>query len=271
MKIARVFPRKTNLTPIDPDAYIGEPGFFTPKDYDEARVSVTFTWDIPKAYGLALAWKNHAKKVIVGGPALGSPCDDFTPGLYIKQGVTFTSRGCPNACGFCLVPRREGKLRELPIVPGNIIQDNNFLACSDEHKAKVYEMLKGQKAVCFKGGLEPSRITLPEARKMKTLRIRELWLACDSDDAITGLRQSVRILKRAGFKRYQLRCYVLIGFDMKKEEKRLRAVYRMGCLPFSQLYQPADRKQYAKDWEDFNRKWSRPAAYRSAEKKRRGI
>ena len=49
MKIARIFPTKTNMTPTDEHAYFSGPDMFTPKDYDIAYISVVFTWDKPKA------------------------------------------------------------------------------------------------------------------------------------------------------------------------------------------------------------------------------
>jgi hypothetical protein len=43
-KIARVFPRRTNATPTDSYAFVGEPIFSTlPDDIAEVHVSVTFT------------------------------------------------------------------------------------------------------------------------------------------------------------------------------------------------------------------------------------
>ena len=82
---------------------------------------------------------------MVGGPAFGAGGRIFKPGLYVKHGVTFTSRGCPNKCRFCLVPALEGKIQVLPIRSGNIVQDNNLLACPQGHLNQVFKMLKTQK------------------------------------------------------------------------------------------------------------------------------
>jgi hypothetical protein len=96
-------------------------------------------------------------KVSIGGSAFNDRGSNFVGGLYVKQGVTITSRGCPNNGGFCFVPNREGNIRELPIVEGNIIQDNNLLACSRGHLANVFEMLKTQKHIDFTGGFEKAK------------------------------------------------------------------------------------------------------------------
>jgi hypothetical protein len=262
MKIARVFPTKTSMTPTDQDAYFGPPDLFTPQ-YDEVHISCVFTWDKKKAQDLFLEWGSKAPHVKIGGPACGDPGEEFVPGMYLRPGITITSRGCPNSCWFCHVPKREGKLRELEIKPGNIIQDNNFLACSIAHRRKVYEMLKTQRQICFKGGLEASRITTHEAEILRGLRIKELWLACDTKQAIEKLRHACEILHSAGFTQNHLRCFVLIGGNMAEAEARLRAVYEAGALPFAQLYQPEEKVEYHRGWKTFARTWSRPAAYKT--------
>jgi hypothetical protein len=114
MKIARVFPRRTSATPDDGLAFVGDPPLFRP-EADEVHVSCCFTWDRPEAERLARAWANCGYKVRVGGPAYDAPAGDFAPGVYVKTGMTITSRGCIRRCPFCLVPKREGKLRTLPI------------------------------------------------------------------------------------------------------------------------------------------------------------
>ena len=151
--IARVFPRKTKATPVDDYAFVGEPGLFIPDDISEIHVSVTFTWDIPLAERLARIWERYAP-VKVGGPAYGDKGETFIPGMYLKKGYVITSRGCNNNCWFCLVPKREGKLRQLPITEGNNLLDNNILGCTEEHIRSVFKMLKAQTKVKLTGGLE---------------------------------------------------------------------------------------------------------------------
>lgn len=263
MKIIRVFPRKTAFTPTDEMAFYDEPGMFIP-EHDEVHIACTFTWDIATAERLQKDWQAFTDKPVkIGGPAFNAPGGEFMPGMYCKTGVTFTSRGCPNNCGFCFVPKREGKLREITINPGNIIQDNNFLACSEQHKRNVYEMLKNQRQISFRGGLEPSRLSDWDIEQMRGLRIADLWLACDTKGAINGLKKACEKLHKAGFNQNKIRCYVLIGDDMTENENRLRAVFEAGALPFAQLYQPVEPIEYSKEWRRFARTWSRPAAYKA--------
>lgn len=259
--IARVFPTKTSMSPTDDDAYFGPPIFDTPH-YDEVHISVSFTWDLSRAEFLRIAWKNYGDKVFVGGPACDDAGGEFVAGRYLRKGITITSRGCPNNCPFCYVPKREGKLRELPVVIGNIIQDNNFTSCSREHQTKVFEMLKTQKAVVFQGGLEAARIDDWFVEQLRSLRLKELWLAYDHDNADKPLAKAVNKLKRF-FKRDKIRCYVLIGFGedtIEKAESRLQKAVEIGVFPFAMLYKPKD---YSADWYRFAREWIRPAIIRT--------
>ncbi len=102
MRIARVFPRKTNATPDDSLVFFGGP---PPNiEVDEIHISATFTYDKEKVDILAESWSNIAP-VMIDGPAYDNPGSEFIPGKYIKKGYVITSRGCNNNCWFCSVPK----------------------------------------------------------------------------------------------------------------------------------------------------------------------
>lgn len=272
MKILRVFPHRTRYTPIDRMAVVGMPKGIIP-DHDEIHISCLFTWDKPLCEQLAISWRYFAgSKVTVGGPAYNSPTPDFVPGVYVKPGIIFTSRGCNNHCPWCMVPRVEGPLRELEITPGNVIQDNNLLQTSRSHQDKVFSMLEAQSGICFKGGFEAALVDERLVERLSSLkhdngtsRVKEIWLACDTDNALPIFRAACEKLSNAGFTREKIHCYVLsYGKDMRADEARARAVYNAGAMPFMQLYRDfSDRKtQYSKEWNAFARMWQRPAATR---------
>jgi hypothetical protein len=270
VRVARVFPTKTRMCPDDPDAYFGEPDLFTPQ-YDEVWVSVAFTWDVEKGKKLVDVWKSVSNKVFIGGCAFNDRGEEFKPGIFLKKGVVITSRGCPNNCSFCFVPKREGKIRELPITEGNIIQDNNLLATSVEHRRKVFEMLKGQRMIDFAGGFEGVRVTDEIVEDLRGLRIYQIWLAYDHPNAEKPLREAVRKLSKY-FKRDKLRCYVLIGYEndtLEKAECRLQKAWEIGTLPFAMRYRTGEG-QWAgtylfkeRAWNLLQRQWTRPAIIKS--------
>lgn len=261
----RVFPRRTKWTPTDGLAFVGDPPLFRP-EAQPVRVSVTFTWDIPEGQRLAAEWGQYYHDVSIGGPAFGDPGNEFVPGQFIKEGVVFTSRGCVRGCPFCLVPKREGWLRELPIKEGWIIQDNNLLACSKGHIEEVFDMLRRQrKAAVFAGGLDARILNEWHRTLFDSIRINELWFACDDMGCVNSLRKASNILE--GIPTRKKRCYVLLGYSgesIEQAEYRLQCVYALGFLPFAQLYISERREVYTKEWRDLQRHWSRPAIYKSS-------
>ena len=266
MRIIRVFPGRNSYTPDDDMVFIGLPPFLLP-DHDEVHISCTFSWDKKECEWLKYQWEVRTDKPVrLGGPAYGSAAEDFVPGRYLKKGIIFTTRGCENNCPWCVVPKLEGKLKELPIVSGNIIQDNNFLQASKVHKDKVFDMLRGQKGICFRGGLEPDLIDDHFVNGITSLRIKELWLACDTDARLPAFRKGCEKLVKAGFSRNHIRCYALsYGKDMEADEARCRAIWEAGAMPFVQLYMSGgpQKDEYPKRWKDFQRQWSRPAIMRA--------
>lgn len=264
MKIIRVFPRKTKWTPDDELAFIGDPPLFRPQEDLPVMVSCSFTWDIQEAERLYQAWSQFYSNVQLGGPAFGDPGGDFEPGLFLKQGVTITSRGCPKECPWCFVNGREGGIRELPIHDGWIIQDNNLLACSFDHVTRVFGMLSRQpEPISFHGGLDTDFLTDKHVDLFSSIRFNELWFACDHVGAIEGLEKAGGLL--ADLHRNKKRCYVLVGFNgetIKQAERRLKKVWEFGFLPFAMPYQDEgwQKGNYSKDWQKLIRTFSRPAA-----------
>lgn len=264
MSVVRVFPRKTSMTPTDEFAFVGDPPLFGRPEADEVHVSVTFTWDAVEGERLASAWGCYYKIVRIGGPAFNSKPDGFTPGLYIRHGVTFTTRGCNNRCPWCLVPRREGRLVEISdFCAGHIVQDNNLLQASHQHISKVFEMLKVQRrAAVFSGGLQSSLVGDWFADELRGIRVNSVFLAADSKQAIRPLERAIGRLSFLG--RRKIRVYAMVGYDgetLSDAEGRLQTIWDLGGMPFAQLYQPAEKFiRYDYEWRQLVRKWSRPAA-----------
>jgi len=261
MNIARVFPRKTNATPIDSLTFFDRPGFLLP-DIDEIHISVTFTYDIPRAEKLYKLWERIAP-IKMGGPAFDDPGGDFIPGKYLKKGYVMTSRGCPNNCWFCSVHKREGNIRELPITKGWNLLDSNILACSDNHIKSVFEMMKKQpEKAQLTGGLEAKILTDYHVKLIWDLRPQQMFFANDTEDDLEPLIEAGKKLRYANFTRQHLRCYVLIGFPndtIDKAEKRLLQTWEAGFMPMAMLYKNFKGDTNYK-WAKFQRGWARPAA-----------
>ena len=264
MNIARVFPRRTKATPDDPLAFCGPPPKTDLPDIDEVHVSVAFTYDLQKAEILAEQWQKLGVPVLMGGPAFNKPGGDFVPGKYIKKGYVITSRGCPNRCWFCEVPKREGGvLRELPITDGYNILDDNLLACSEGHIREVFAMLNRQtERPIFSGGLEARLLKAWHVDLLRAAKTSRMYFAYDTADDFDPLVYAGRLLRDGGITRASHRacCYVLIGYrgdTMEAAEKRLRDTWRAGFFPYAMLYRDK-AGEVNEEWKKFQRLWVRP-------------
>ena len=282
--IIRVFPRRTKATPDDALAFTTPPpkqgtddyrqltldgtGGINPmpdwRDAKEVHVSVTFTFDIPKAEQLAESWHKAGFPTKMGGPAFGLPGGDFVPGLYLKNGYVITSRGCDKSCWFCSVPSREDGLRELPIQQGWNICDDNILACSENHIRAVFEMLKSQpQKPIFTGGLDSRLLREWHVNLLREVKVERMYFAYDTPADLEPLIQAGKLLRDGGIKNTsgsRAKCYVLIGYPgdtMEQAEKRLLDTWRAGLFPFAMLYRN-DNGETSEDWKDFQRSWVRP-------------
>lgn len=272
MRIIRVFPRRTSATPTDDLVRIDTPPSLF-DEADEVHVSVAVSWDKPRAEYLSEQWRTVTSNVQIGGPAYGDPGGEFTPGLYLKRGYVITSRGCPNKCWFCDVPKREGSVRELEVKDGWIVQDSNFLATSRQHQEKVFTMLSRQpEPARFNGGLEAALLTCWHAEQLRRINPKTMWFAYDTPSDRDPLFNAGQILRDFGFtmSSHSMMCYVLIGHKgdtIDRAERRLYDTIKAGFMPQAMLFNRRPETQ----WRKFQREWANRVIVGSKIKHLRGV
>lgn len=258
----RVFPRRTRATPADEGVRIGAPGLFD-QEVDRVLVSCAFTWDLPEAERIARLWSERGHTEL-GGPAVGTVGQSFEPGVFLRDGYTITSRGCPERCWFCQAWKRDGAVaRELPIRDGWNVLDDNLLACSEAHIRAVFAMLARQgRRVEFTGGLHAARLQPWHVDLLCSLKPRpNIWLAYDEDRDLEPMRVACAMLTSAGFERHTMRAYVLCGYKhdtFASAEKRCRMVMECGAAPMAMVYRDKIGKEPV-GWHAWARQWIRPA------------
>ena len=227
-------------------------------------LSVPFTWLLPAARSAAQAWPGPVQ---AGGPAVqlmpdyladvaavNQPCP-VEPLVFHNPFATFTSRGCPNRCSFCAVPRLEGDLVELEYWrPAPIICDNNLLATSRRHFDRVIDRLKPFTNVDFNQGLEARLLTPHHARRLAELKAPKIRFAFDHVNEESEVASAIQLCRQQGLKDFGV--YVLIGFNDTPDDAfyRLEKVREWGIRPNPMRYQPLDalgKNEYvAPGWSD---------------------
>jgi hypothetical protein len=213
-----------------------------------AYISVVFSWLVERAQQRVAELEEQGLKVLIGGPAVAPRSGEFLDsGMEVitrhNPNATFTSRGCIRNCGFCLVPKVEGELKELKEwIPRPIVCDNNLLACSKKHFNLVIDRLKGIKQVDFNQGFDARLMTQYHAARLAELDLKCLRLAWDHVMLESKFRDAVDIVRAAHIPKSKLRSYVLIGYNDTPDDAlyRLESLWKMGILPNPMRYQPID-------------------------------
>ncbi len=220
---------------------------------DTLYLSVPFTWLVEDARRQADEWKG---KALIGGPGLMAPteCEGFEPVLFHNPCATFTTRGCPNACPFCAVPKIEGEFREIKnFRPAPVVCDNNLLAASRPHLARVVDSLKQYRYVDFSQGLEARLFTPNVAGLIADLRCK-VRFAFDTWGQEAVVKDAVDLCRERTTK--DIGVYCLIGFNDTPEDARARLdlVRSWGIMPNPMRYQPLDatekNKHLAPGWTE---------------------
>lgn len=134
--------------------------------------------------------------------------------------IIFTSRGCVNKCGFCMVPKLEGSLRNITNTPSTLINsdhsriivwDNNFLSQSNWYE-KMVDLKKTGKWLDFNQGLDARLLTEEKAKMLASMKIKDYRFAYDGKYQEKAARNAVELLSSLGVLRRKISFYTLYNF-----------------------------------------------------------
>ena len=193
---------------------------------DKIYVSCVFTKNKNKCE----FWKEFAQ---IGGS--GYSLDTVLPpeidAILPRINYGFTTRGCIRNCKFCIVPRKEGKIREvgdlLDLWDGKsrlvTVMDNNILAMP-EHFSMVCKQAREHKLkLDFNQGLDHRLLTPEIVDLMKSISHTEYRFAFDHPSYLPMVEKAIKLLKENGINRCNW--YVIVGFDTTPEEDLMRLNY----------------------------------------------
>jgi hypothetical protein len=154
----------------------------------------------------------------------------------------FLTRGCPNKCSWCIVPKKEGDIRKESdiddILQGRksaILMDNNVLA-SDWGIKQIERIVKLKVKVDFNQGLDARLIDRPMAKLLSQVRwLSPLRMACDTSSMLTPIKKATRYLREYNCKPQRYFIYVLVK-EIKDAHKRVKLLDKWGLDPFAQPY-----------------------------------
>lgn len=160
-------------------------------------------------------------------------------GKQFEGSIGFTQRGCRLKCGFCVVPKKEGKPQSVNSIheiwrgepwPKHIhLLDNDFFGQPREQwQALVAEIKAGKFKICFNQGINTRMIDDESAAALGSIPVyddsfktRRLYTAWDNLGDEERFFRGVDALKRAGIHPRYLLVYMLIGYDRRETWERL--------------------------------------------------
>ena len=173
----------------------------------------------------------NAKEIVKGGTgydvakSLPEEIDDCQPDYTIYPSVPqdtsygFLTRGCPNKCFWCVVPKKEGSIRpywDIEMVANGrkkiILMDNNLLASGDYAKEQLEKVISKGYHIDLNQANDARLMTDDFARlfaKVKWINGR-IRFGCDTTAQIEHCERAIDMINSYGFKgEYFL--YTMIG------------------------------------------------------------
>ena len=170
--------------------------------------------------------------------------------------IGFTQRGCRLKCEFCVVPRKEGKVRAEHAIaeiwrgepyPRNLILlDNDFFG-QPEWRARISEIRDGGFKVSFNQGINARCLTEEAAEAIASVKYydddftaRRIYTAWDSRPDEQRLFDGLSRLLKYGVKPDHLMVYMLIGYwpgeTAKDWDYRRARLREFGARPYPMPY-----------------------------------
>lgn len=248
---------------------------FDIKEPDIVYISCVFNKNAEQAYGIKTLFPDS--KIYIGGSGvdLNTQLPDYMQktkpdySLYPnnKKSIGFTTRGCIRKCGFCVVPKKEGKLHRWqhisefhnPEFKSVMCLDNNIGADIEWFFENTQFIIENNLKWNPIQGMDIRILTSDIAERLKETKIDGvLHFAfdnmCDEEKVKTG----IDLLKDAGVDiRHKVEFYVLVGYNttIEQDKYRCRLLKKAGTNAFVMQYGSRTRETKQLAWWA-NRKWA---------------
>lgn len=158
------------------------------------------------------------------------------PNIPSDTAYGFLTRGCPNKCRWCVVPKKEGAIRpymdvdEIAIEGRRklVLMDNNVLAAGDYCIQQLQKIIERGYRVDFNQALDARLVTDEIAQllaKVKWLDNNRIRFGCDTHGQITECERAMNMINRYGFTG-QYFLYTMLTSDFKECYDRITYWWR---------------------------------------------
>ena len=246
------------------------------EEYDRVYSSKVFTFTSENPY--------LPENTIKGGtgygiydelpPEIDRMFPDYSIYPKVDYAIGFLTRGCIRKCPWCVVPKKEGRIKpyntwrdiKRPDSKDIVFMDNNVLAC-DHGISQMVDMIGQKVRIDFNQGLDARLINDDVADILSRLKwIQFIRISCDTDAMLDVCLSVIDKLGGHGIKPYRVFVYLLVQ-DLESAERRAIALRSAGANPFAQPYRDfANNIKPSEEQKRFARWVNHKAIFKSVER-----
>ena len=177
---------------------------------------------------------------------------DYSIYPNFRHSIGFSQRGCRLRCSFCVVPQKEGRVKQVATIsdiwrgeayPRNIVLlDNDFFGQAD-WKSRIKEIREGGFKVSFNQGINARCLTEEAAEAIASVlyydddfKVRRIYTAWDNRADGERLFAGLRALVKYGVKSHHIMVYMLCGYweneTHEDRDYRRRSLRDFGAIPY---------------------------------------
>lgn len=217
-------------------------------EYDRVYSSKVFSFTPENPYLPADAIKGGTGYELFSDlpPEIDEMFPDYSLYPNCDYAVGYLTRGCPNHCAWCVVPRKEGAIKPYrtwkqlvrPDTDKLVLMDNNILAC--EYGINQLEhLIDSGYRIDLNQGMDARLVTGEIAEILSHLKwIKYLRFSCDTTAQIEYIQKTAEMLGKHGIKPYRLFIYLLVTDDLDNAEYRVEQLKKLRGIT---IYAQAER------------------------------
>lgn len=181
-------------------------------------------------------------------PEIDEMFPDYSIYPTCDYAIGYITRGCPNNCRWCIVPKKEGKIHRYrdwhdlvrPDSDKLVLMDNNILAC-DYGIKQLESLINSGYKIDLNQGMDARLVTDEIAQILSKIKwIRYLRFSCDSIPQIAAIHKTAELLGQYGVKPYRLFIYLLVTENLDNAEYRVEQLKKLRGIT---IYAQAERNE----------------------------
>jgi hypothetical protein len=204
------------------------------------------------------------------------PDYDIYPLVPKDTAYGFLTRGCPNKCRWCVVPKKEGAIHPYmdieeiatPTRRKVVLMDNNILAAGDYAKEQLQKIISKGYRIDFNQAMDARLVTEEYARLLAQVKWlnNQIRFGCDTQGQIRECERAMELIDRFGFKGNYI-LYTIINEDLtesygrinhwwKRMQEDIKGHRAARVYPYAQPYRDVnDPKRPIPQWQKDMARW----------------